>query len=115
MSSHPRDLGRSWLRSIRTSGEAERRASEPSSAERSARLRTPPSGAQLELVPTTDELVRLAVLPRVQRLSHEEWAAWSAADEDVRAEARRTIREAVHEAGGGTLTDPRGRTIETVA
>lgn len=114
MSPHPRDLGRSWLRSLRTSGEAERRASEPSSAERSPRLRAPP-GAQLELVPTTDELVRLAVLPRVQRLSHEEWAAWSAADEDVRAEARRAIREAVHEAGGGTLTDPRGRTIETIA
>lgn len=114
MSAHPRDLGKSWLRSIRVSSEAERRASE---REPAGLVRAPPprAAAQLELVPTMDELVRLAVLPRVHRLCREEWSAWNAADEDVRAEARRAIREAVREAGGGALADPRGKTIETIA
>ncbi len=104
-------MGRAWLRSIRASPDAERRASDPL-----ARVRAPPlrDAAQLELVPTMDELVRLAVLPRVHRLSREEWSAWNARDDDARADARRAIREAAREAGGGTLVDPRGKTIETV-
>ncbi len=116
---HPRQLGAAWVRpplvAARSAREprAPSREGEPAQGlfARSPRAMAPPS---TQLVPTAEEMVRLGVLPRVHRMTRAEWDAWNAADESVKGETRRAMREAMKEAGGGELFDHRGRLVERI-
>src|SRR5579859_2514998 len=70
-------------------------------------------GTAAELVPTSEETRRQLGLV-MHQLSRVESEAWFAADEHDHAEARRAIREAVREQGGGELRDHRGRLLERI-
>jgi hypothetical protein len=107
---HPRTLGRAWLHSPIASREVREAEPPPPLVPRPLPFER---GPQLTLVPTTEETIRQLGIG-VHRLSREETAAWNAADESQRAEARRAMREAVRELGGGELRDHRGRLLERV-
>lgn len=107
---HPRTLGRDWLRAV------------PGLSDLASSLppvfapRAPPplrAAPQLALIPTSEETRRL-LGAQVHRMSRDETAAWNADDESERAEARRAIREAVRDLGGGELRDARGKLVERI-
>jgi hypothetical protein len=111
VTTHPRKLGRAWLQPAFT---AQRIAREAGVRQPSAQVHLPrASPEQVQLVPTAAEALRALGLA-VHQLSAAETAAWFAQDERERAEARRAIREAVREQGGGQLRDHRGRLLERI-
>jgi hypothetical protein len=80
----------------------------------SHRWRLRPEEAVTRTVPTSEALVEGLRGVGVHRMSREETAAWNALDEEEREEARRAIREAVLEQGGGELRDATGKLVEVV-